>query len=59
LVTGFQTCALPIWQLEPATATVKSMAAEYTAMNFSAAGLSKDQLRFKLGRTKAIRKLLA
>jgi hypothetical protein len=47
------------WPLEPATATVKAMAAEYTAMNFSAAGLSKDQLRFKLGRTKAIRKLLA
>jgi hypothetical protein len=47
------------WPLEPATSTVKSMAAEYTAMNFSAAGLSKDILRSKLGRAKAIRKLLA
>jgi hypothetical protein len=47
------------WPLEPATNTVKAMATEYTGMNFSAAGLSKEALREKLGRAKAIRKLLA
>jgi hypothetical protein len=44
--------------LEPATATVKVMAAEYEALNHSAKGLSKDQLRQKLGRAKALRKLI-
>jgi hypothetical protein len=47
------------WPLEPATATLKGMAAEYTSLNYSPAGLSKDELRKRLGRTKAIKKLLA
>jgi hypothetical protein len=46
------------WPLEPATATMKTMAAEYEAMQHRAAGLSKDVLRQKLGRAKAMRKLL-
>lgn len=46
------------WPLEPATATIKAMASEYEAMNHSAKGLSKDELRQKLGRAKAMRKLL-
>lgn len=46
------------WPLEPAASTLKSMASEYSSLNYSPVGLSKDQLRFKLGRTKAIRKLL-
>ena len=46
------------WPLEPATATMKAMATEYEAMNHSAKGLSKDELRQKLGRAKAMRKLL-
>ena len=46
------------WPLEPTTATMKVMAAEYEAMNFSAAGLSKESLRQKLGRAKALKKLL-
>ena len=45
------------WPLEPNTATLKGMAAEYNTMGFSAAGLSKDTLREKLGRAKAIRVL--
>ena len=47
------------WPLEPATATMKTMTAEYEAMQHRAAGLSKDVLRQKLGRAKAIRKLLS
>jgi len=46
------------WPLEPSTSTMKAMAAEYESMNFSAAGLSKDNLRLKLGRAKALKKLL-
>jgi hypothetical protein len=46
------------WPLEPTTATVKAMTTEYEAMNHSAKGLSKDDLRQKLGRAKAMRKLL-
>ena len=47
------------WPLEPATATMKVMVAEYEALNFAAKGLSKDELRKRLGRTKAIKSLLA
>ena len=46
------------WPLEPTTATMKAMAAEYEAMQHRAQGLSKDELRQKLGRAKALRKLL-
>ena len=46
------------WPLEPATSTMKAMSAEYDAMHHSAKGLSKDELRQKLGRAKAMRKLL-
>lgn len=45
------------WPMEPATATIKAMAAEYEKMGFSAGGLSKDTLRHRLGRAKAIRTL--
>jgi hypothetical protein len=45
------------WPQEPSTATLKGMAQEYTQMGFSAIGLSKDTLRQKLGRAKAIRVL--
>ena len=47
------------WPLEPATATMKTMATEYEALNFAAKGLSKDDLRKRLGRAKAIKALLA
>jgi hypothetical protein len=47
------------WPLEPATSTMKAMSAEYEAMNHSSRGLSKDELRQKLGRAKAMRKLLS
>jgi hypothetical protein len=46
------------WPLEPATSTVKTMAAEYEAMRLTSTGLSKDELRHKLGRAKAIMKLV-
>lgn len=46
------------WPLEPATSTMKAMSAEYEGLNHSARGLSKDDLRHKLGRAKAMRKLL-
>jgi len=46
------------WPLEPATATMKTMASEYEALNFAAKGLSKDDLRKRLGRAKAIKALL-
>jgi hypothetical protein len=46
------------WPLEPATATMKGMSVEFESFNHSAKGLSKDELRRKLGRTKAIRNLL-
>jgi hypothetical protein len=42
------------WPVEPATATQKALAAEYEKMGFSAGGLSKDELRHKVGRGKAI-----
>lgn len=45
------------WPQEPATATVKAMSTEYEAMGFSAKGLTKEELRQKIGRTKAIRSL--
>lgn len=45
------------WPMEPATATIKAMASEYEKMGFSAGGLSKDILRHRLGRAKAIRTL--
>lgn len=47
------------WPMEPTSATVKSLAAEYEKMGFSASGLSKDELRLKVGRTKVIRALCA
>jgi len=46
------------WPLEPATATMKTMATEYEVLNFAAKGLSKDELRKRLGRAKAIKALL-
>jgi len=47
------------WPLEPATATMKAMTAEYEGLQLSSKGLTKDELRVKLGRAKAMRKLLA
>ena len=47
------------WPLVPATETQKAMSAEYSAMGFAIIGLSKDTLRQRLSRAKAIRKLLA
>jgi len=47
------------WPMEPATATIKAMAAEYETLHQCSKGLSKDALRQKLGRAKAIHKLLA
>ena len=46
------------WPQEPKTASVKDMSAEYETLNHSAKGISKDELRVKLGRAKALRKLL-
>ena len=48
-----------VWPMEPTTATIKAMAAEYEKMGFSAFGWNKESLRQKLGRAKAIRSLLA
>ena len=45
------------WPLVPATETQKAMATEYNKMGHSSAGLSKEALRLKLSRAKAIRKL--
>ena len=45
------------WPLLPATETLKSMASEYNKMGFNTAGLSKDELRVKLSRAKAVRAL--
>uniref|UniRef100_A0A6C0K697 Uncharacterized protein n=1 Tax=viral metagenome TaxID=1070528 RepID=A0A6C0K697_9ZZZZ len=45
------------WPLIPATETQKSMATEYHSMGYSTLGLSKDDLRKKLSRAKAIRRL--
>jgi hypothetical protein len=47
------------WPLEPSTSTMKAMTLEYSQLGFISKGLSKDDLRQRLGRTKAIRKLLA
>lgn len=47
------------WPLEPATATMKELAAQYEGFNHSAKGLTKDELRKKVGRAKAIRSLLS
>ena len=43
------------WPIEPSTSTIKGMSLEYSQMGFSTLGLSKDDLREKLGRAKAIR----
>ena len=45
------------WPIEPPTATMKAMSLEYNQMGFSPVGLSKDALREKLGRAKAIHAL--
>ena len=45
--------------LEASPVVIAAMATEYEKMGFSAGGLSKDVLRQKLGRAKAIRSLLA
>jgi len=45
------------WPLIPATETQKAMATEYHRMGHSTLGLSKDELRKKLSRAKAIRGL--
>ena len=45
------------WPLIPATETQKAMAAQYTQMGHNAMGLSRDELRQKLSRAIAIRKL--
>lgn len=45
------------WPMEPSSSTMKTMVAEYEALQLSAKGLSKDELRQKLGRAKAIQKL--
>jgi len=45
------------WPLLPATETHKSMIEQYTKMGHSAAGLSRDELRKKLSRAIAVRKL--
>jgi len=47
------------WPQEPKTASLKEMASEYEGLKHSAKGLSKDDLRIKLGRAKAMRKLLS
>lgn len=47
------------WPLEPSSTTQKILASEYERLGFSAAGLSKDELRLKVGRTKAIKALCA
>jgi hypothetical protein len=47
------------WPLLPATETQKAMSAEYSRMGFSGIGLSKEALRERLSRAKAIRALLA
>jgi hypothetical protein len=43
--------------MEPSASTMKAMTAEYEALQLSAKGLTKDELRQKLGRAKAIQKL--
>jgi hypothetical protein len=45
------------WPMEPSASTMKSMIAEYEGLQLSAKGLTKDELRQKLGRAKAIQKL--
>ena len=45
------------WPLIPATETQKAMAAQYTQMGHNAMGLSRDELRQRLSRAIAIRKL--
>lgn len=46
------------WPMEPSASTMKAMVAEYEALQLSAKGLTKDELRAKLGRAKAIQKLV-
>jgi hypothetical protein len=43
--------------MEPSSRTMKEMTSEYEALELSAKGLTKDELRVKLGRAKAIQKL--
>ena len=45
------------WPLLPATESMKAMASEYEQMGFTAKGLSRDLLRQKLSRAKAVRML--
>jgi hypothetical protein len=45
------------WPMEPSTATMKDMASKYESMGLNSRGLSKDDLRKKLGRAKAISQL--
>jgi hypothetical protein len=45
------------WPMEPSTATMKEMASKYESMGLNSRGLSKDDLRKKLGRAKAIRQM--
>jgi hypothetical protein len=46
------------WPMEPSTSTMKAMTAEYEGLQLSAKGLTKDELRQKLGRAKAIGKFM-
>jgi hypothetical protein len=45
------------WPLIPATETMTSMSSEYARMGFTVKGLTRDELRKRLSRAKAIRKL--
>lgn len=45
------------WPLIPATESMTSMSSEYASMGFTVKGLSRDELRKRLSRAKAIRKL--
>ena len=45
------------WPLPHASTSLKALTSEYTALGFISDGLTKEQLREKIGRTKAIRTL--
>ena len=47
------------WPMEPSSATLKSLAADYESLGFSGKGVSKDDLRLKVGRGKAIKTLVS
>jgi len=47
------------WPLIPATESMTSMSSEYAGMGFTVKGLTRDELRKRLSRAKAIRKLLS